>query len=355
MANCLHPTTCTVCGFQPDQELGEHACDAWEEEKEATCAEEGYQKGICKFCGKEFTLTLEKPDHTFGNWETASEPTCQAEGERVRTCSVCGQEERETLAKLDHDLGDWEEAQLPVYGTDGSYTKTCRSCGEVIETRPYPFSDLIKDRYSLKGDTEGFTVTDVNVYAKTVYGYIEVGVLAEITNTGDKNISLEGCSFDLNDDDGNLLTSISSDDGVTAPSILKPGEVGYFTAWSGYDETADELDLSRGIHPYANIRIKSTGKEPVRYDVSDVSWKGQSPSCVGRITNNTGKDEDEVQVAAFFLDDSGRVINTAWNLWLDEPLPAGDTISFDLDAAWYNQENGGQVRDVRVFAYPYEY
>ena len=145
---------------------------------------------FCKFCGKEFTVELERPDHSFGEWETTTEPTCNSEGEQRRICSVCEFEETKVRNKLEHDLGEWEVSEYPEYGKDGEYVQKCKLCEESINTKPYTFAELISDRFSLKGEKEGLTVTDAEVYYTKDEYFIMLHALVEITNTGDKNLKL---------------------------------------------------------------------------------------------------------------------------------------------------------------------
>jgi hypothetical protein len=350
MANCLHPTTCTVCGFVPDETLGEHACDTWTEEKEPTCSEEGYKTGICKFCSKEFTVILEKTEHSFGEWKTTTEPSCNSEGERIRTCSVCGKEEKETIAKLEHDLGEWETGEEPEYGTDGTQVQKCKACGEVVNTKPFTFAESIKDRYTLIGDTEGFTVTDVSLrYHKDEYG-INICCLVEITNTGDHNLRLSQCSFDLNDNDGHLIGSLNEYYASKGPKVIKSGEKGYFAASNYYSRDEDSFNSDNGINIHANIKISRTGDEPVSFEVSDASYRGSEPICLGRVTNTSGKDSESTMILVVYRNEAGRVINVN-DGWIDN-LKAGETKSFETYGAWYALENTSEIESFEVFSYP---
>lgn len=352
MATCLHPTTCKVCGFIPDDKLADHACDNWEEVQEATCAEEGYQKGICKYCGKEFTVVLERIDHTFGEWETTTEPTCNSEGEQKRTCSVCELEETKVLPKLEHDLGDWEVGEYPEYGTDGEYVQKCKLCEETINTKPYTFAEFITNRYSLKGDKEGFTVTDAEVYYSKDDLFVVLHALVEITNTGENNLKLSKCSFEFNDDEGHLLSSVDDIHNTSGPNIIKPEEKGYFTVSYIYDAQSNELDVSNGVNVLANITVEQTKEEPVRLEVSDTSWRGEDPTCIGRVTNNTNSTPSSVEILALYRNANGRVISVGHKTIWEEKMAPGDSISFEAMGDWYNLQNTSDINDYEVIAFP---
>ena len=354
MATCLHPTTCTVCGFVPDETLADHACDTWEEVHEATCAEEGYQKGICKFCGKEFTVALERPDHTFSEWETTTEPTCNSVGEQKRTCSVCELVETKELPKLEHDLADWEVSEYPEYGTDGEYIQKCKLCEETINTKPYTFAEFITDRYSLKGDKEGFTVTDAEVYISKDDYFTVLHGLVEITNTGDKNLKLSKCTFEFNDDEGHLLSTVDEYQNINGPNIIKPEEKGYFTVMSIYSASGNEIDVSNGVNVFANITVEQTVEEPIRLEVSDTSWRGDDPTCVGRVTNNTDNELDRVEILILYRNEDGRVSSVGHHTEWEEKLAPGDTISFEAMGEWFNLQNTSEIDDYEVIAFPKE-
>ena len=352
MATCMHPTTCKVCGFSPDDKLADHACDNWEEVHEATCAEDGYQKGICKFCGKEFTVELERPDHSFGEWETTTEPTCNSEGEQRRICSVCEFEETKVLNKLEHDLGEWEVSEYPEYGKDGEYVQKCKLCEESINTKPYTFAELISDRFSLKGEKEGLTVTDAEVYYTKDEYFIMLHALVEITNTGDKNLKLSKCTFDFNDDEGHLLSSLDDHYNESGPEIIKPGEKGYFTVMNMYDVQSNELDVSNGVNVFANITVEKTSEEPVRLEVSDTSWRGDDPTCVGRGTNTTDITPERVEILVLYRNGDGRVINVGHHTEWEEKLAPGDSFSFEADGSWFDLKNSSEIEDYEVIAFP---
>lgn len=352
MATCQHPTTCKVCGYIPDETLADHTCDQWEEEKEATCAEEGYQKGICKYCGQEFTVVLEKQDHQFSEWETITEPTCSAEGEEKRTCSACGLEESKAIDKVDHDLADWEVDVLPVYGTDGQYIQKCNMCEEVINTKPYTFTEYISNRYKIKGNTEGFEITDADVYYSKDDYFIAVYGLIEVTNTGDKNLKIEKCSFEFNDDEGHLLGTLDDIFNTAGPDIIEPGQKGYVTADYLYDAQTNEFDVNNGVNVFVNIDVEPTNEKPVHLDISDTKWGGNAPDCVGRVTNNTENSVKEPEIMVLYRNEAGRVILVGHTVELDTVLEAGDSMSFEALGLWYDLEKTSEIADYEVIAYP---
>ena len=354
MATCLAPTTCKVCGFVPDETLADHACESWEEEKDPTCTEKGYQKGICKYCGKEFTVELEMVEHDFDEWEVTKEASCSEEGEKTRKCKVCGKEEKESIAKLDHDLNDWEIGEEPSYGHDGTYIRTCKMCRETIETKPYTYPESLADMYSLKGDKEGFTVTDINSWYDEDELFVTTGVIVEITNDGTENLKLDKCRIDYKDDDGKLIGTEDEYTPMVGPQIIAPGEKGYFVVNGVYDNSENELNVDNGLNVFAHITVKQTKKPAVRYEVSDAGYSGSCPDGYGYVTNKTKNDADEVAMISLYRNEDGRVINAGYN-WTDGSLPAGETVSFETHCLWYSLENAADISDFETIVFPFTY
>ena len=140
-ATCDTPKTCSVCGETEGEKLG-HKVDVWELVKDATCAEEGSEKGVCMRCGKEQTRTLDLLAHDFGDWKTTEKASCTQEGKEVRVCKVCGAEEESKIDKLDHVESDWSIEEEATYTDSGVRVKKCKVCGE----------ELVRETYSLAKD-----------------------------------------------------------------------------------------------------------------------------------------------------------------------------------------------------------
>lgn len=348
-ATCIKPRTCKRCGYVEDDTLAEHVCENWTETVDATCTEEGYRKGKCKVCGKEIVETIAKKDHSFSAWEITKEASCQEKGERIRRCSVCGEEEKEIIEKLPHDLEEWEVVETPSYGKDGSYSQRCRNCGEIINTKPYTYSEFLSDKYALKGETEGFQVSDINFMKGKEYGTLETFVVVEITNTGDESLLLKDCDIDYLDDDGNLIGSIMGDYAKKVPKIINPGEKGYFLSGRSYER--DEIDASNGIHEFANINITKTNDTMIRLETEKTSWNGSYPIvAIGKVTNNCDKDLDFPSIYVLYKNEDGRVINFGEG-YLNSGIQAGETENFEAVSFLYSISNSKNIKDFEVIAF----
>lgn len=348
IATCLKPTTCKVCGFAPDEVLADHVCDSWMEVQEPTCTEEGFRKGLCKFCAKEVMETLEVLPHSYSDWGTSLEATCTVEGERFRVCTECGDEEKESIAMLPHDLQEWALTTEPSYGIDGEYTQSCASCGAVINSKPYTYAESIAHKYVLKGEKDGFTVTDINLVHRKSSLFVSAYPMVEITNTGTSNLCLTKCAFDLVDKDNNLIGTVSDFSVMAGPSIIKPGEKGYFFADQVYD--AEEIDISNGIDVYAYIEVEKTTDDCVYLDIKDYNWKGNNPNAIGRMENNSGEDINDYYIFALYRDAAGRICNFGMGFEY-ETFPADDSKSFEAPCRWREIGKAVDIAECEVIAF----
>lgn len=348
MATCLHPTTCEICGFVPDDILAEHVVDSWTEIIKPSCIAVGSRKGVCKFCAAEITETLEILPHGYSDWGVSLEATCTFEGERFRVCTECGFEEKEVIQKLPHDLQDWVLAKEPAYGDDGEYTQSCASCENVINTKPYTYTESIAHKYKLKGDTQGFEVTDINlVYTKSSW-FVCTYAMVEITNTGTNNLLLSNCTFDIVDNEGNLVAVMEEYSTKAGPAIIAPGEKGYFFC-DDICET-EEIDVSNGMDVFAYITVERTTDACVYLDVVDYSWRGNDPNAIGRIENNTTEGITDYFVFALYRNSNGRICNFGFT-WEYDEFAAGDSKSFDAPCTWRQIGKAKDIAECEVIAF----
>ena len=116
------------------------------------------------------------------------------------------------------------------------------------------------------------------------YGYVE------LTNTGDCDIYLDDCKFDLEDNEGHLLQSdsfISS-----CPKVISPGEKGYFYNGVGSTYIDKSISFENGIKLVPQMKLKKATKKPASYPVSDISVSESdfgSIKVTGRVENTSDK------------------------------------------------------------------
>lgn|GEM_PF-1305596 len=190
---------------------------------------------------------------------------------------------------------------------------------------------------SKKNDTSGEAVYEISdtgfEYYKNSIGSTEYYGYVEITNTGNKNLYLDNCTFDLEDNDGHLLQSDSFIN--KCPDIIAPGEKGYFYNSIGENLIDESVSTANGIKLVPQMKIENASGNPVDYEVSDTSLKdGQygGVKVTGRITNNTNEDDDYLYINIIFYDSAGKVIGITGTSVTE--LDAGRTVSFDTTTIW---------------------
>lgn len=171
----------------------------------------------------------------------------------------------------------------------------------------------------------GFEYYTNSIGGKEYYGYVE------LKNTGNCDIYLDDCTFDLEDKEGHLLQSdkyISS-----CPSVISPGETGYFYNGIGSTSIDSSVNLDNGIRLVPQMKLTQAKSKPVSYPVSDVAVREGSFGYVkvtGRIQNTTDKDVSYVYVHIIFYDKNGKVLAITGTSVTD--IGAGMKVSFDTSA-----------------------
>ena len=147
-------------------------------------------------------------------------------------------------------------------------------------------------------------------------GDLRYDVIAPVRNTGNKNLYMEGCSFELSNEAGQILHV--NNQASSCPKVIAPGEVGYF-----YNSHGTEI---RGLTPNAFYRItvkpsmREARAEPGKVAISDLSTQQNSQG---------GRD-----VLGYLTNNSGRTANCyAWALYMGSdgyPVGIADTILVNL-------------------------
>ena len=180
-----------------------------------------------------------------------------------------------------------------------------------------------------------FIVGDVMYNQYEQNGEFSYDAIVPIINTSDHNLYLKDCKFDIEDANGHLL---GTDNNVsTCPSVIEPGETGYFyNPFSGVD-VVNEFTPDLKYLKISPIVKKATGKR-VRYDVTDTSmsvdtWGGRS--VIGRVTNNTDKDDNMCYINAIYFDENGGAIGIVGTNVMD--LYVGVPVSFDISSIYLQE------------------
>ena len=146
-------------------------------------------------------------------------------------------------------------------------------------------------------------------YYKNSIGSTEFYGYVEILNTGNSNIYMDDCVFDLEDDNGHLLQSekmISN-----CPSVIGPGEKGYFYNNIGSTLIDNSVSLDNGIKLVPQMKLSAASGKPHAFPVSDVSVTPGNMNDVkvtGRVENDTNEEISYIYIHIIFYDSSGKAL-----------------------------------------------
>ena len=125
-----HWHECAACGDRLD--YAGHARSV-ENEKKATCTEEGYTGDtVCSVCGYviEKGETIPAAGHAWGAWGTTEPATCTEDGLEARTCAACGRTQTRTVPATGHSFTNYVSNGDATCTEDGTETATCdNGCG----------------------------------------------------------------------------------------------------------------------------------------------------------------------------------------------------------------------------------
>jgi len=160
------------------------------------------------------------------------------------------------------------------------------------------------------------------------------GGFVEIENTGTTNLYLHDAKFDIEDNNGHLLTSQGL---VSAcPDVILPGEKGYF--YSNYIDLTD-VDTSNGIVFAPHYKVEEARYEVTDYEVSDLGIREDTMAkCMvsGRITNTKDEEINLIYVNVIFYDQNDNVIGISGTNLTD--IQPGQTESFEVMGQFFRDE-----------------
>lgn len=176
-------------------------------------------------------------------------------------------------------------------------------------------------------------------------------VIIEITNTGNCDLYLDDCNYDLEDSSGNLVATSSLVSSF--PYVISPGEKGYMYEQSTLDVAVDASALV--VVPRIDVLVATI--EKVQFDVSDVTVSDSDfgPSIMGRITNTTEEEETFIQMYAVLFDSNGTPIGATTYANTDIPAP-GETAGFEMSGIYLpDYITASDVASVVVYAEPMQF
>lgn len=109
--------------------------------EEATCVDEGSEKGVCNRCNKVTTRTVDAKGHEWGEYAAVEghAATCTEDGLEGRTCTVCGvADENQVIPAFGHEWGEYVPADAATCVKNATEIAQCiRNCG-AADTREIP-------------------------------------------------------------------------------------------------------------------------------------------------------------------------------------------------------------------------
>ena len=160
----------------------------------------------------------------------------------------------------------------------------------------------------------------------TTFGSHLAAAFVEIENTGNTPLYLHDGQFDVEDNNGHLLTTQTLVS--TCPDALRPGETGYF--YSDYIDLSD-VDDSNGLVFVPHYKVDEARHEIIDYEVSDLGIREDDMfkcKVSGRLTNTQDEEINLLYVYVIYYDSEGRVLGISGTNITD--VQPGDTTSFEL-------------------------
>lgn len=244
--------------------------------------------------------------------------------------------------------GDSNDDPKISTGKNGDQQEDINKNGEDINKNGVE-NDLDSESVTKKDDTSyEITYQNVRTYTNSI-GTTYAQVIVEIENTGTSDLYLSTSSYDLEDENGNLVTSNSMVS--TYPDVISPGEKGYMYE----DDMLDEpVEGSLTLLPRPNV--KKSKIDNIRYNITDVELVTDtfgSLRAKGRVENQTSEDADVmIYIVLILKDANGTPIGQMFTI-LSEDLPSGDKIGFEVSGMGLPDDiTIDSVAGYEVFAYP---
>jgi hypothetical protein len=182
-----------------------------------------------------------------------------------------------------------------IYSLLISCNKTESNNEVVIEDTDISVTDEIS--YSITNTRLDYVELDNKEY----YGIVE------ITNTGNNNIYLKDCTFDLKNNNGEYFQT--SGIITSCPSVIRPNEKGYFYNDIGNLKLTEDALNNESLILVPHVNIVAATQQVNEFEVSntDLKYRNKAPIVTGKISNNKNK-EQSVCIRVVFYDEDGEAI-----------------------------------------------
>lgn len=196
-------------------------------------------------------------------------------------------------------------------------------------------------------DAYEITYSNVKTYTNSI-GTTYAQVIVEIENTGTTDLYLSTGSYDLEDENGKLVTSNSMVS--TYPDVISPGEKAYM-----YEEDMLDDSVDGALTVLPRPSVEKAKVENVRFNVTDVELSADQYGylkAIGRVENTGSETENMVYIVLILKDSTGTPIGQIFTI-LMEDLAAGDKIGFEASAMSLPKDvTVESVASYDIYAYP---
>ena len=197
---------------------------------------------------------------------------------------------------------------------------------------------------------DGYSIGETSVSVRTdSIGTEWVKAAVPVTNTGDADLYLETGTIDIEYSDGSLAQTLSM---VSVyPQVIAPGETAYY-----FEETTYEGTGTEGLKLVPHVKAEKAKVDLIRFEVSDLQLKDEDffgVKVIGRVMNNTDKDESMIYVVANLFDEEGKLIGQQFDI-LTDSLASGDKIGFETSSLSSGLV-ASDIANYEVIAFPYQY
>ena len=193
------------------------------------------------------------------------------------------------------------------------------------------------------------TDTKCNIIPYDHVDAARIEVMTVVRNTGNVNIYLEQCKFDIYDESNKLIDVIQHVDVHT--EVIAPGE---FAVYYGVKTFNGDVDGNYVARPVVNVYTSRV--EIIRYAVDDVTVRSTTLdylNIIGTVTNNTDVNVKQWKVSVIMFDKDEKVLGAVTG-YMTDALDAGEKTSFTV-THFEGSIDSDLVDSVYVVAYPHQY
>ena len=193
-----------------------------------------------------------------------------------------------------------------------------------------------------------FDIGEAYISTRTdILGISYLSVSIPVNNTGNTDLYLSSGSIDIEYSNGSLAQTLNLVN--VYPQIIKANETAYY-----YDEVIFEGTETDGLKVVPHFDISKSKVEYIRLPTSDVQIKDTNylgVKVIGRVENDTSKEQKLVYVVILLFDDKNNCIGQLIDII--NSIPPKERIGFEATSL-NGDISASDVSKFIVYAYPYQ-